>query len=129
LSRATPPGLALAADRWNEFTLLLLLRGDPGGLEAQGRNRSRVKRVLLTGASGLIGSAVGARLVREGHEVVAVVRPGSARAARPARQRKVALDIAQARRPEDWLHHLDGIDAVVIPPACCRTVPAIPRPE
>jgi uncharacterized protein YbjT (DUF2867 family) len=70
-------------------------------------------RVLLTGATGLIGSAVRARLAREGHDVVAVVRPGGASASAPAAGRKVVLDIAKATRPEDWLHHLEGIDAVV----------------
>lgn len=70
-------------------------------------------RVLLTGATGLIGSAVSARLVREGHDVVAVVRPGGASAAAPAGGPKVVLDIAKATRPEDWLPHLGGVDAVV----------------
>ena len=70
-------------------------------------------RVLLTGATGLIGSAVRARLARVGHDVVAVVRPGGASASAPAAGRKVVLDIAKATRPEDWLHHLEGIDAVV----------------
>ncbi|HEX2255702.1 MAG TPA: SDR family oxidoreductase [Afifellaceae bacterium] len=69
-------------------------------------------RILLTGANGFIGSAVLAALRREGHEVVAVVR--SQRSARrlPSVQ-IVRIDIAEARRPQDWLPHLDGIDAVV----------------
>jgi uncharacterized protein YbjT (DUF2867 family) len=68
--------------------------------------------MLLTGATGLIGSAVLARLVREGHEVVAVTRPGSARRELGA-TRWLGLDIAGAGRVGDWLPHLSGIDAVV----------------
>jgi uncharacterized protein YbjT (DUF2867 family) len=70
-------------------------------------------RVLVTGASGLIGSALVARLVAEGHGVVAVAR----HTARPARSQPaahwVALDMAAATGPEHWLPHLAGIDAVV----------------
>ncbi|HEY7551022.1 MAG TPA: NAD-dependent epimerase/dehydratase family protein [Hyphomicrobiaceae bacterium] len=69
-------------------------------------------RVLLTGATGLIGAAVLARLVREGHEVIAVARPGRARTELGA-TRWLALDIAKAGRAGDWLPHVVGIDAVV----------------
>ncbi|MFD0636234.1 NAD-dependent epimerase/dehydratase family protein [Catenulispora yoronensis] len=34
-------------------------------------------RVLLIGASGYVGSAVAERLIAEGHEVVALARPGA----------------------------------------------------
>ena len=68
-------------------------------------------RVLLTGANGLIGSAVSARLRREGHEVVAVTRtsgwpriPGC---------EVVILDIGKAVRAADWRPHLKGCHAVV----------------
>ncbi len=70
-------------------------------------------RVLLTGANGFIGSALAARLAREGHRVVAVTRSADASARRLAAERFVSLDIARATRPEDWLPHLAGIDAVV----------------
>jgi uncharacterized protein YbjT (DUF2867 family) len=70
-------------------------------------------RVLVTGASGLIGAAVVARLVEAGHEVVGIARR-TARAARSMPSvRWVALDIAAATRPEDWLPHLAGVHAVV----------------
>jgi uncharacterized protein YbjT (DUF2867 family) len=42
-----------------------------------------------------------------------VVRPGGTSAADPAGGRTVAIDIAKATRPEDWLAHLDGVEAVV----------------
>jgi uncharacterized protein YbjT (DUF2867 family) len=70
-------------------------------------------RVLVTGAYGFIGSAVTARLLADGHEIVGVGR----NIARSARQipaaRWISIDIAKAKRAEDWLPHLAGIDAVV----------------
>jgi len=62
-------------------------------------------RVLLLGASGLIGSAVAARLTARGDEVIGVSRrggPGS-----------LQLDIAKLRDVSQWTPHLSGIDAVV----------------
>jgi uncharacterized protein YbjT (DUF2867 family) len=70
-------------------------------------------RVLLTGATGLIGSAVLAALGSEGHEVAAVVRDAGSGGQLPAAARCIALDIAKAKSPADWLPHLAGIDAVV----------------
>lgn len=61
------------------------------------------RRVAVTGASGMIGTALGALLARDGHEIVPLVR----RAARPG---EIAWD------PERGLLDagaLDGIDAVV----------------
>ena len=70
-------------------------------------------RVLLTGATGLIGRAVLAGLAGEGHAVVAVARSAGAAARLPEAASCVALDIAKATSPADWLPHLTGIDAVV----------------
>ncbi|HYG31293.1 MAG TPA: SDR family oxidoreductase [Allosphingosinicella sp.] len=71
-------------------------------------------RLLLLGATGLIGSAVAARLSREGHEVVGVARRiGGVETRRVAAARWVRLDLRAVRGPEDWLPHLAGIDAVV----------------
>jgi uncharacterized protein YbjT (DUF2867 family) len=70
-------------------------------------------RVLLTGATGLIGRAVLAQLVAEGHVVVAAVRSSGADRFLPQAARCISLDIAKATEPEDWLAHLAGIDAVV----------------
>lgn len=50
-------------------------------------------RVLVTGAGGFLGRRVSERLAREGHEVVAVVRPGCPAAAHGART--VGLDLLE----------------------------------
>jgi uncharacterized protein YbjT (DUF2867 family) len=67
-------------------------------------------QVLLLGASGLIGSAVLARLAAQGHEVRAVAR-------RPGNEgpgvRWLRLDIARATDVPVWRPHLAGVDAVV----------------
>ncbi|TIT30781.1 MAG: NAD-dependent epimerase/dehydratase family protein, partial [Mesorhizobium sp.] len=68
-------------------------------------------RVLVVGATGLIGASVCARIVSEGHEVVGVVRTPRANEARNCQT--LVLDVATALRPEDWLPHLAGIDAIV----------------
>jgi len=70
-------------------------------------------RILLLGASGLIGSAVAARLRRAGHEIVAVGRGGGAAERRVPVDRWVRLDLRRATSVESWLPHLAGIDAVV----------------
>ena len=70
-------------------------------------------RVLLTGATGLIGRAVLAGLAGEGHDVVAIARGAGASQLLPQAARCIALDIAQATEPVQWLPHLVGIDAVV----------------
>ena len=67
-------------------------------------------KILVCGATGLIGSAVATRLMRDGHQVIGLAR-------RPARGLEldgwVALDIASAFASETWLPLLRDIDAVV----------------
>jgi uncharacterized protein YbjT (DUF2867 family) len=70
-------------------------------------------RILLTGATGLIGRAVLASLAGEGHAVVAVARNPAAAVRLPEAAGCVALDIAKATQPAHWLPHLVGIEAVV----------------
>jgi uncharacterized protein YbjT (DUF2867 family) len=70
-------------------------------------------RVLVTGAYGLIGSAVLARLHRDGHELI-----GAGRALTQARRqapyaRWVEADFNRLTLTGDWLAHLAGVDAVV----------------
>ena len=70
-------------------------------------------RVLVTGATGLIGAAVMARLVEAGHETAGVARDVGRAARRLPAVRWLSLDIAAATAPEAWLPHLAGVDAVV----------------
>ncbi len=69
-------------------------------------------RVLLTGATGFIGSAVRARLLADGHEVIAVTRRAGLAISQPGTQ-WIVLDIGQAATPETWEACLVGIDAAV----------------
>lgn len=69
--------------------------------------------VLVTGATGLIGSAVVARLVTEGHDVTGMARDDvRGRRSLPA-VRWHALDMATVTGPEAWAPYLTGVDAVV----------------
>jgi uncharacterized protein YbjT (DUF2867 family) len=69
-----------------------------------------VGHVIVVGATGLIGSAVAARLAAAGREVVAVSRGGSKPAG--STMRPVALDLAKATA-EDWQTLLADAEAVV----------------
>jgi uncharacterized protein YbjT (DUF2867 family) len=67
-------------------------------------------RVLVTGSNGLIGTAVCARLVADGHNVVRISR------CRPNRADEggtIVIDMANALAPEDWSHALQDVHAVV----------------
>ncbi|MEZ2328989.1 SDR family oxidoreductase [Mesorhizobium sp. RCC_202] len=68
-------------------------------------------KVLVTGASGLIGNALCARLTGERHDVVRVVHR-SATGVR-AEIATISLDMARALQPEEWTPYLAGVDAVV----------------
>lgn len=57
-------------------------------------------KILLTGASGFIGGHTLRALEHAGHEVI----PAS---------RRHGFDFKQMLRPEDWLPHLKGVDAVI----------------
>lgn len=70
-------------------------------------------RILLIGASGLIGAAVAARLSAAGHEVTGLGRGGSGAARRLPVAGWAQLDLRAALREEDWLPHLAGMEAVV----------------
>ena len=67
-------------------------------------------RVLLLGAAGLIGSAVLARLATERVPVRAVTRRGAVNSAGVEWR---VLDLARLVEPDDWLPHLEGVEAVV----------------
>ena len=68
-------------------------------------------KILIPGASGLIGSSICTRLVDEGHSVVAVIRPGGI--APFGVTETVRLDVSAAVDISDWTALLEGVDAVV----------------
>lgn len=70
-------------------------------------------RVLVTGAYGLIGSAVLARLYREGHELTAAGRSLDEARRRFPYARWIAADFMRLTRADAWRPLLAGVDAVV----------------
>jgi|GEM_PF-79587 len=75
-------------------------------------------RVLVLGGYGLIGAEIVRAALRETapHKIVEIVALG--RSTNKGERlvpgvRWIGLDLATATRPEDWLEHLDGIDAIV----------------
>lgn len=70
-------------------------------------------RILLLGATGLIGAAAAARLRADGHEVIGAARRLDAAARRVPVARWARIDLRAMRRPDDWLPYLDGVEAVV----------------
>lgn len=70
-------------------------------------------RVLLLGATGLIGSSIAARLAATPTEIVGVARHLDAAARAVPVDRWILLDLRRATSMADWLPHLDGVDAVV----------------
>jgi uncharacterized protein YbjT (DUF2867 family) len=70
-------------------------------------------RVLVVGATGLIGGTIVARLIEAGCEVVGIARRTAAAARSSPAAQWITLDIAAAKRPDVWFSCLTGIDAVV----------------
>lgn len=57
-------------------------------------------KILVTGSSGFIGQHVTARLIDDGHDVIAA-------------SRKTGVDFNRMLEPGDWLLHLEGVDVVI----------------
>src|SRR4051812_45909205 len=70
-------------------------------------------RVLVTGATGLIGASIVSALAQAGHEVVGIARHTDRAGRSMPKARWIALDIAAATTAEEWLLYLGGLDAVV----------------
>ncbi|HEY4031607.1 MAG TPA: SDR family oxidoreductase [Caulobacteraceae bacterium] len=69
-------------------------------------------RILVVGAYGLIGSYVTARLLADGHELLAAGRDIRKAQRRWPQARWIRADLARMTAA-DWRTHLDGVDAVV----------------
>jgi uncharacterized protein YbjT (DUF2867 family) len=69
--------------------------------------------ILITGASGFIGSHLLAALQREGHQLTAAVRDPLLIKRRQPEARALAIDYAQARQAAYWLPLLRDVDAVI----------------
>lgn len=70
-------------------------------------------RVLVTGAYGLIGSAILARLAAAGHELVGTGRSVAAARRRFPAVRWIEADFHRLTRVEDWAPLISRVDAVV----------------
>jgi NAD dependent epimerase/dehydratase family len=68
---------------------------------------------MVTGASGLIGSAITARLISAGHNVFGLARKVKEAARRRPDAQWRKCDIARMTQSGLWVPYLDGVDAVV----------------
>lgn len=68
--------------------------------------------ILVIGATGFIGTAIGARLRAEGHRLVVVGRDPQ-RMRMLGAERAIELDLRKAAHPAAWVGALEGVDAVV----------------
>ena len=80
-------------------------------------------RILLTGATGLIGSAIAQALLRDGHDLVCAVRDPSRLALPAGRVQALQVDLAQVPRAAWWQTRLEGIDAVINAVGILREAP------
>ncbi|HUH59426.1 MAG TPA: NAD(P)H-binding protein [Candidimonas sp.] len=69
-------------------------------------------KVLLTGASGFIGSHLLSALLRAGHQVIGIVRHPPA-APQYADISYMSLDFSHALQADDWLDAVAGVDAII----------------
>ena len=70
-------------------------------------------RILVTGASGFIGSAIAMRLVADGYEVTGIARDPAQAAARIPALEWIGGDLNRDLTAADWLPRLQNTDAVV----------------
>lgn len=70
-------------------------------------------RILITGATGFIGSHLSRRLAADGHTVIGAVRDAATWQARLPQQEWQACDFMRDTRPEDWAPRLTDLDLVI----------------
>ncbi len=70
-------------------------------------------RVLVTGATGLLGRAIAARLLADGHDVLALSRSSPESSHRRTKLEGVHWLQGDPARPGPWLDEISGIDGIV----------------
>lgn len=70
-------------------------------------------RILLTGATGFIGSHLARRLLADGHAITGAVRNAATWQARLPDREWISCDFRRDLAPEDWAPRLVGIDLVI----------------
>ena len=72
-------------------------------------------RILITGGTGFVGRAIAAELLREGHDVVLLVRPGSEAKVLPPQgpYRRVETSPGDVLDPGSLMEAIRGCDAVI----------------
>ena len=68
-------------------------------------------RVLVTGATGCVGSAVVRALLDQGHDVIALVRDASR--GRWLQSTRIELAVGDLRHPESYVSRVSDVDAVI----------------
>ena len=62
------------------------------------------KRILITGATGAVGTALANELTEHGHDVTAIVRPGSRRLDRLAQNPRLNSSLQPSGHPKAGRH-------------------------
>lgn len=86
----------------------------PGMVPLQDRGGyGKAMRIFLTGASGFIGGHLLRGLVARGHEVTCLVRAAAREKLDAQHLAGVTTVVGEFTRPQDWLAHLPGHQAVI----------------
>ncbi len=72
-------------------------------------------KILLTGASGFVGKQLTHALLKNGHTVVVCSHKNKVlvEIEEESKLQRCQIDFMQMHKPEDWILHLNGVDAVI----------------